>query len=91
MRIFLRYQESFNLVPGLWHLRLVDEPNMPQERKEDVLRQGKEEIKRGMCDGGERAWERSHSHVAGMPFYRAITTSVLASCSAYERPGSSAC
>lgn len=44
-----------------------------------------------MCDGGERAWERSHSHVAGMPFYRAITTSVLASCSAYERPGSSAC
>lgn len=55
MRIFLKYQESFNLVPGLWHLRLVDEPNMPQERKEDVLRQGKEEIKRGMCDGGERA------------------------------------
>lgn len=27
--------------------------------------------------------------MAGMPFYRAVTTSVLASCSAYERPGSS--
>ena len=51
-------------------MRLTEEPDVPHERKEDVLKQATGWIAGGTCGGGERA-ETGQSRVAGVPFYRA--------------------
>lgn len=57
---FFRSQESGGLVPGLCYFScLVEEPEMLQERKEDVLKQRLDD-ERNVC--------RTESHEAGVPF-----------------------